>query len=174
MGRTKKRVFSNIKLEQAQDASRTFTANATRLAAIEARMNGEINKIKDKYQEEITELNNAQEEPTAILEAFASEQKTNWGKKKSFELLHSIIGFRTGMPKVTKDKRFTWEGITEIVKEKFPALVRSKDELDKEAIIALTKNEADFAKVKSKCYLDVVQDETFFVEAKKEDVAEVA
>lgn len=176
MSRTKKKVLANITLEEAQEASQKFTDNATRLAEIEAKMNRAINNFKTKYQDEITQLKEGQVEPIAILTVYATEQRKTWGKRKSLELLHSIIGFRTGMPKVTKNKKFTWEGITEMVKELFPEYVRSVDELDKEAIIALSKDteDEDFKEIKEKCFIDVVQDETFFVEVKKEEIAEAA
>lgn len=170
--RTKKKVLANITLEEAQEASETFVANATKLARIEVKMNEEINRIKSKYTDEITALTNAQVHPTEVLNVFATEQQKNWGKKKSFELMHSIIGFRTGTPKVTKNKKYTWEGITDIVKEAFPELVRTKDELNKEAIIALSKNEEEFSDVREQCFIDVIQEETFYVEEKKEAISE--
>jgi hypothetical protein len=51
------------------------------------------------------------------------------------------------------------------VKERFPSLVRVKCELDKEAIIAM-REDAAFHELQKQCYVDVVQNETFFVEAK--------
>src|ERR1700726_4680120 len=105
MSRTKKKVLFNVTLEQAQEASQQYTANETQLAKIEAKMNEEINTVKTKYQERITALKEGQEEPTRILNVYADEQKHNWGKKKSTELLHTVIGFRTGMPKLTKNKK---------------------------------------------------------------------
>lgn len=168
--RTKKKVITNVTKEQAQEASAQYAAFDNKLSKIEARMNERINKIKDEYQEEITELNDAKAEHFELLQVYASEQKESWGKRKSLELLHSVIGFRTGTPKVTKDKKFTWDGIVELVKEKFPSLVRTKSELDKEALIAM-RDEEDFASIKKQCYVDVVQEETFYVETKKEEVA---
>lgn len=168
--RVKKKVISNVSLEQAQQASELFAQKSTALSKIEAKMNEELNAVKSKYQEQITELKEEMEEPVEVLEVFAEEQKASWGKKKSFELLHSTIGFRTGMPKVTKDKKFTWDAITTLVSKAFPSLIRTEEFLDKDAIIALSKDEKEFKKVKDECYIDVVQDETFFVTAKAEQL----
>jgi phage host-nuclease inhibitor protein Gam len=167
MSREKKKIISNVNYEQAQEASAVYAQICSRLDFIEAEMNERINKIRDAYYDEIIDLNEEKEKHFEVLEVYAKEQKDNWGKRKSVELLHSVIGFRTCTPKVTKDKKFTWEGIVEMVKEKFPSLVRVKSELDKEAIIAL-RDEEIFRSLKNTCYLDVVQDETFFVEAKTE------
>jgi phage host-nuclease inhibitor protein Gam len=164
-----KHATSKVTLEQAQDASAKFAHAAARLSMIEAEMNERINKIRNEYYEEIVRLNEEKASQSAILEAYGIDQKENWGRKKSFELFHSIIGFRTGSPKVVKDKKFTWEGITELVKEQFPSFIRTHAELDKEAIIAL-RDDALFQKLKKACYLDVVQSETFYVETKSEEL----
>jgi phage host-nuclease inhibitor protein Gam len=169
MARTKKKQYVGVTLENAQSASETFAQCNNKLKKVEAKMNGEIDKIKSKYQDEITGLKESQEEPLEMLEAFALEQKDSWGKKKSLELLHTIIGFRTGTPKVSKNKAFTWEAVTELVSKLFPNLIRTKPELDKETIIAL-RDQDSFKELKDTCYIDVVQDETFFVQPKEEEL----
>jgi phage host-nuclease inhibitor protein Gam len=169
MTRIKKKVISNVTLEVAQEASAAFATAAVKLDKVQAKMNDEINKVKTKYQDEITDLQESLAEPQYVLEVYADEQKENWGKRKSMELLHCTIGYRTGMPKVVKDKKFTWDGVTDLVRKLFPDLVRSKVELDKDAVIAMSKEDG-FKAIKEQCYLDVVQDESFYVEAKKEEL----
>lgn len=169
MARVKTKVVSNVTLDQAQEASAQFANAATQLSTLEAKMNAEINRVKDKYQDKITDLQESMKEPQEVLKVFASEQQENWGKKKSTELLHCVIGFRTGMPKVTKAKGFSWDAVTELAVKLFPHLVRTKSELDKDAVIMLSKEDG-FGEVKEKIYIDVVQEETFFVEAKKEEL----
>ncbi|THU36902.1 hypothetical protein FAM09_18235 [Niastella caeni] len=165
MLREKKKVINNVNYEQAQEASAKYAELTTRLGSIEAQMNERINSIKEEFQDEIIYLNMEKEKLFEVLEVYAKEQKDSWGKRKSVELLHSVIGFRTGTPKVTKDRKFTWEDVLEMVQEKFPSLVRVKCELDKEAIIAM-REEKEFHDLQKTCFVDVVQDETFFVEAK--------
>jgi phage host-nuclease inhibitor protein Gam len=165
MIREKRKVINNVDYEQAQEASARYAEVSARLTSIEAQMNERINSIKDEFQNEIIYLAREKEKQFEVLETYAKEQKDNWGKRKSLDLLHSIIGFRTGTPKVAKDKKFTWENVLELVKEKFPSLVRVKCELDKEAIISMREDKA-FLDLQKTCYVDVVQDETFFVEAK--------
>ena len=169
MARQKKKVFMAVTLDTAQAASEQYAVNSNKLSKIEAQMNEQINKVKSKYQDTITDVKESLEEPMELLQVFAQEQKETWGKKKSLELLHCTIGFRTGTPKVTKSKGFTWEGITEIVTKLFPNLVRTKTELDKDALIAM-RDEDGFKKIKDDCFIDVVQDETFFVQPKVEEL----
>lgn len=170
--RTKKKVLTNISLEQAQEASERYAINSTKLSKLEARMNEELNKIKSKYQDDITDLEEALEEPRDLLYAFAAEQKENWGKRKSMELLHCVIGYRTGTPKVITDKGWTLKAVTDTVAKLYPSLVRTKLELDKESIIAM-RDEDGFSTLKKECHLDVVQDETVYVDVKKEEIAAV-
>ncbi len=170
---TKKKVIVNVTLEQAQQAGETFTANTTSLEKIKAKMNAEINNIKSKYLAEITELQEGLAEPSEVLEVFAYEQKEGWGKKKSLELLHCIIGFRTGTPKVEKTtKKFTWDGIVEVMKKNnmLKKFLRVTEEVNKEAILA-EKNEVVLNQLLEDCYIDVVQDESFYITAKAEEVA---
>lgn len=169
MARTKKKQYTEVSLDNAQEASETFALCNNKLKKIEAKMNGEIDKIKSRYQEDITGLKNEMEEPLEMLEAYAIQQKESWGKRKSFDLLHTVIGFRTGTPKVTKDKKFTWDAVTELVSKLFPDLIRTKPELDKESIIAM-RDQDGFKQLKEACYIDVVQDETFFVQPKEEEL----
>jgi phage host-nuclease inhibitor protein Gam len=169
MARIKKKVFTDVNRENAEGASVLYATCYNQLQKIEAKMNDEINKVKSKFQEDILDLTEKMEEPYQMLQVYAQEQKESWGKKKSADLLHCTIGFRTGTPKVTKDKKFTWDGITEIVSKIFPGLVRNKIELDKDAIISLRDSD-EFTAIKEKCYIDVVQDETFFVVPKEEEL----
>lgn len=171
MSRVKKKTFVNVSLEKAQEASGNYAAASNQLNKVKAKMESELTKVRSKYQVEITTLNEALEEPEELLHTFANEQKENWGKKKSFELLHCTIGFRTGTPKVEKDKKFTWDAILELLKKKsvFSLFVRPKDEINKEAILA-EKDERLLAKLKDECFIGINQDETWFVTTKEENV----
>ena len=169
MARQKKKVFTSVSIETAQEASELYAVTSNKLAKLEAVMNEQINKVKSKYQDDITGLKEDLEEPMEILQAYANENKDSWGKKKSLDLLHCMIGFRTGTPKVVKDKKFTWDAVTELVSKMFPNLTRSKVELDKDTIIAM-RDQDGFMEIREKCYIDVVQDETFFVQPKVEEL----
>jgi phage host-nuclease inhibitor protein Gam len=173
LAKTKKKIIVNVSLEDAQAASEQYATKSNSLSKLEAKMNEEINGVKSKYQERITGLNKELEEPVEVLHVFATEQSKNW-KKKSFELLHCVIGFQTGQPTVTKIKKgFSWDAIVELLK-KVPVFkkdfVRSKEEVNKEAILAV-KDEAILNQLKEDCFISIEQAETFYVKAKVEEVA---
>jgi phage host-nuclease inhibitor protein Gam len=172
MARTKKKIFINVSLEQAQEASEVYATTSNRLAKIEAKMNEEINRVKSKYSDDITTLTELLEEPFEVLQVFAEEQQSTWGKRKSFDLLHCIVGFRTGTPKVVKDKKFTWDAVVELMKKNkiFSGFIRTQEEVNKEAILC-EKNEKLLKQLKDECYVTTAQDESFYVEPKVEEVA---
>jgi phage host-nuclease inhibitor protein Gam len=172
MSRIKKKTIANVSLEQANEASELFAVTHNSLSKVQAKMNEEINKVRSKYTEKITELQEQLEDPQEVLEVFAKEQQETWGKKKSLELVHCTIGFRTGTPKVCKEKKFSWDAVLELVKKSkslAKLFVRTKDELNKEAILS-TKDEGVLSQLKQEAYIYIDQEETFYVEAKQEEV----
>jgi phage host-nuclease inhibitor protein Gam len=174
--KTKKKVFAGVTLEQAQEASRLYAVRQTQLASIEAKMNTEINKVKEKYQDQVTELKELLDEPVAILESYATASKDGW-KKKSMELLHTVIGFRTNPPKVNKKAAFTWKAVLELLQQhKMKRFIRTVEEINKEEILALDaeKDKAVLNQLQENAGVFIDQDETFYVELKKEDVQQDA
>ena len=81
--------------------------------------------------------------------------------------MHGTIWFRTGTPKLKTLKGFTWNTVTNLLKEFLPAYVRIAEEPAKDKLLAERNNEqiADFF---PKIGVVVTQDETFFVEVKGE------
>jgi phage host-nuclease inhibitor protein Gam len=173
MAKTKINTYKNVSLEQAQEASELFAVNNNQLEILQAKMNKELDAVKSKYADEVTALQKTLKEPVELLHAFATEQQPSWGKKKSMELLHCLIGFRTGTPKVVKDKKFTWDAVKELVaknKKLAASFLRTTTEISKEAILAC-KDEALLNSLASDAYCSIDQDESFYVTSKKEELA---
>jgi len=167
MAREKKVVIANVSLEQAEDNMGSFAEASNKISAIEAVMNAKIKSIRDKYQDEITDLEERKSAAVEVLEVYANETQEQWGKAKSKKLLHGIIGFRTGTPKVKFDKGFNTKSVTAILEEKYPAYVRTVTEMDKEKLIT-ERDINGFEDLCKKAHITIVQDETFYVESKAE------
>lgn len=167
MAREKKKVIANVTREQAEEAMSCFADAANSLSTIEAEMDKKITSIRDKYQDKITVLKEDKDTHVEVLEVFATESYDQWGKRKSMELLHGIIGFRTGTPKVKFEKGFNSKSVTAILLEKYPTYVRTVTEMDKEKLIA-ERDSDGFESLCKKAHIEVVQDETFYVESKTE------
>jgi len=83
------------------------------------------------------------------------------------DLTHGIIGFRTGTPKLATRKGYTWGAILTLVKEFLPSYIRTSEEVAKDRILA-DRDSEDVAVLLPKVGIEVKQDETFYVEPKKE------
>ena len=170
--RTAKKVISTASKDDAETAMATVARVNSNLKRLEAEKELEVQKLDEKYRERLEKLAEEKKEPMEILEVFAKADAKNW-ENKSYDLTHGTIGFRTATPKVETGKGFTWKAVTTLLKENYPFLIRTKEEADREAIIALRDDER-FGEVCKKCHLDVVQDETFFVKTKEEELKSIA
>lgn len=127
-------------------------------------------EIRKEYQAELTELKEAQEKRVEQLKQYALENREEFCDRKSLGFTYGIIGFRTGMPRLKLLKGFKWESVTNLLLKKLPDYVRTVHEPAKDKLIA-NRHEPEVAKNLEKVGLQVVQDETFFVEPKKEAAA---
>jgi phage host-nuclease inhibitor protein Gam len=168
MARAKKILITSISHEEAEQAMAAFAKGNTQLKLIEAKLEEEKQQIDSKYQHDIASLKTSLEEQIEILQVYGQKYKDSW-KGKSLELVHGKIGFRTGNPKLVKDKKFTWDAVTELLRKAFPLFVRTTYEINKEALIS-SRDKKEFEDIKNSCYVDVIQDETFFAEAKTEEL----
>ncbi|HEV9036929.1 MAG TPA: host-nuclease inhibitor Gam family protein [Puia sp.] len=153
----------------SRGAMGAFAQCNTQLKLIESKMEEEKQQIDNRFLNEINQQKETMDEQVRLLQVYGQQYKDSW-KGKSLGLIHGKIGFRTGNPKLIKDRKFTWDGVTELLKKAFPSFVRTSYEINKEALIAF-RDEKDFEKVRESCYVDVVQDESFYVEADAEELS---
>ncbi len=96
-----------------------------------------------------------------------SKKKRCSAKKKSLETVHGVIGFRT-VPQAETRKGFTWGAVTNLLREFLPvtfALPRSG-----QRPFAADRDVPETAGLFEKVGIFVDQEETFYVEPKKENV----
>jgi len=170
--RTKKKVTTLINKEELPEQVRKFAQATSKIKAIEAEIELQRQEIVRKYENRLANLNEVREETVATLQNFAEYHREDmFSKTKSLELAHGKIGFRMGTPKVEKSKKVTWLDIIEDLKLIDPNYVRTKEEVNKDLVIANRDNKDAVFKL-NKIGLTVVQDESFFVEAREEDLVE--
>lgn len=101
-----------------------------------------------------------------LCEKFATtHRETLFGKLKSAASSLGLFGFRTGNPKlVLLNRKWKWDDVLQALKSLGKdALIRRKEEPDKEALKKL--DDAELASIG----LRIDQEETFFIEPKRED-----
>lgn len=168
MARTKKTVISGISREQAEQAFAEFAVADAKAQHLTSRMDIEMTRIREKYADQLAELSAAKATNFDILQAFAVENKDAlFSKRKSLESAHGVFGFRTGTPKLKNLKGFTWAAVTNLCRELLPQYIRTSEELAKDRLLA-DRDNPDVAGYFPKIGVQVVQDETFYVEPKKE------
>lgn len=195
--REKKVIHATISAGEVETVMAEYAEADAKLEKITSSMDVQITKIREKYAAEIGQLTERKEAAFEKLQKYALEKKEELfpgisegkAKKKSLENTHGSFGFRTGTPALKTLKGFTWESVKNLLKEFLPDYVRTKEEANKEKLLAERdeplplKGEEDpmkdvpederprISSLFSKVGIKVEQDETFFIDLKKEEVA---
>lgn len=165
--REKKTVISGVSSEAADRAFADFATADARIAKINADMDVQFTKIRDRYAGELTRLEVDKSTAFDTLQVYATENKdVLFPKKKSVDTVHGTFGFRTGTPKLKTLKGFTWNAVASVLEKLAPDYVRKSIEADKEKLLAardtIGEGMRDYG-------VAVVQEETFYVERKSEE-----
>lgn len=172
MARKKEQVKIRITdAKQLEDVLMEYASADARMEEINAKIEQDIIKAREKFADELQELNTKHQDCFDQIKGFAEENADKFTGKRSMTLTHGTIGFHTGMPQVKALTRaFKAENILALAIRLMPGYVRVKREIDKAKIIA-DREKIDVKKL-SKCGMQIMQEETFFIEPKKEKVTE--
>lgn len=166
--RAKKIIVSGITREQMEEAFGRYATADAEMQSINAAMDKEFVAIRERNAERLAELEQQKTESFEVMQVFATEQReVLFSKRRSLETTHGIIGFRTGTPKLKTRRGFTWAAALELVREFLPSYIRTSEEVAKDKLLADRENE-QLQPLMQKCGIDVVQEESFYVEPKKE------
>ena len=192
MARKKKTIIVGVTREKADDAFASYAKSDAQIQKINAEIDLQCAKIREKYADRLSVLTIERDASFDILQSFATEHQDElFQKKKSLDMSHGTIGFRTGTPKLKTLKGFTWASALQLVKRFLPSYVRQTEEIAKDKLLADRDIELEplplhdlspaevsssagvrsMRSVLSECGIEVVQDETFYVEAKKEELS---
>lgn len=167
--RTKKVILSGVTSQQMETAFADYAAADAKLAKVNATMDEQITRIREKYSDDILKLQDLKDKNFEVIQAFAQENREDlFTKKKSLDVAHGTFGFRTGTPKLKTLKGFTWASALNLIKAFLPDYIRVNEEPAKDKLLA-DRELPSVAVNLEKCGIEVVQDETFFIELKKEE-----
>lgn len=181
--RVKKIIITGVTREAADEAFAKYAKADAESAKITADIELQCAKIREKYAGRLAELDAAKTVAFDTLQSFATENQAElFSKKKSLDMAHGVIGFRTGTPKLKTLKGFTWASALTLVKKFMPGYVRTSEEIAKDKLLAdreleavefiendITKKQVPMGTAMAECGIMVTQDETFYVEPKKEE-----
>jgi phage host-nuclease inhibitor protein Gam len=167
--KTKKVVIKGVTEEMFQDSFQEFAQQDAKQSSILAKLDEKFAELRRKSEDELNDIKEKKEAAQEIIQVYCMEHPELFEKKKSFVSLHGTVGYRTGTPKLKNLKGFTWASITNLLKQFLPDYVRTVEEPAKDMILANrdTINDADLKKVG----VEIVQDETFYIDLKKEEIA---
>jgi phage host-nuclease inhibitor protein Gam len=138
------------------------------LNALKAELDSELTAVRQQFEGRIDHLAKQIEQKSGLLQQWAEGSPEEFAGRKSLDLLHGRVGFRTGNPKLKTLAGWTWERVLGAIREAF---VRVKREVDKEGLIAAYAEgklgDSDLRSIGVR----VVQDEAFFIEPKLEEPA---
>lgn len=167
--RLKKPVIDNVSRDEADEAFASYAKADAQIRRINADIELQCAKLREKYAQRLAELDNLRASAFDTLQVYAAENRAElFTTRKSLEMAHGTIGYRTGTPKLKTLKGFTWASSLQLVREFLPSYVRQTKELAKDRLIA-DRTEPQMPELMAKCGLRTVQDETFYVEPKKEE-----
>ena len=180
--RQKKTIMSGVTREAAEEAFAQYAKADASINKIQAEVELKCAQIREKWQDKLSALTVERGEAFDVLQGFAAEHPELFARKKSLDMVHGTIGFRTGTPKLKTLKGFTWASALTLVKKFMPGYVRTNEEIAKDKLLAdreleavefiendITKKQVPMGTAMAECGIMVTQDETFYVEPKKEE-----
>ncbi len=183
--RKKKVIITGVSREAADEAFATYAKSDAQLQKINADIELQCAKYREKYADKLATLTEERDKAFETLQAFATENQAElFAKKKSLDMAHGTIGFRTGTPKLKTLKGFTWASALNLVKSFLPSYIRQTEEIAKDKLLADREVEVQLGggdpnnrgyrplrEQMVECGIQVVQDEAFYVEPKKEETS---
>ncbi len=183
--RKRKVIQTAVTREAADEAFATYAKSDAQIQKINADIELACAKIRQKYADKIAELTDMRDNAFDTLQAFAVENQAElFTKKKSLDMAHGTIGFRTGTHKLKTLRGFTWASALQLVRKFLPIdYIRRTEEIAKDRLLADRDQEqvpvfdqpdgneriVNMREAMAVCGIQVVQDETFYVEPKKEE-----
>ena len=133
----------------------------------------ELSTIREHYRDKIADLNAFVDTAILSVRGWAEKNSELFGNKKSMEFTHATIGFRTGTPKLKLKSRMTWDKVFEAMKTAPGAkdYLKIEEVIDRAGLIS-DREETHTQELLMELGIKVVQDETFYVDPKREDVLE--
>ena len=156
--------------EELESVLGEYAAAAIEQAKLGADLDAGLNRVRAAYEPRMAEVAETLEALWADLESWAALHRDEFAERRSLELLHGALGFRTGNPTLKTIKGVRWETVVDILAFKgLERYVRRCPEVAKDLLLA--DREQLGAEAMEELGLRVVQDERFFIEPRMEGVA---
>ncbi|WP_438710834.1 host-nuclease inhibitor Gam family protein [Aquimarina muelleri] len=169
--RTKKKtVVPPLNTSEADRVLARYALAHAKREHINAEMDEKFTKIREEYAADLQDATDIVNENFQKLQMYYEVKPELFKKRKSLETAHGLIGFRTGTPKLKTLKGFTWAAVLKLLQSKKAVeFLRTKEEPAKDLLLA-KREESTTKTLMAEVGIEVVQDDTFFIDLKKEEV----
>lgn len=168
MARIKKTIITGVTREQMEEAFGQYALADAEVQSITASMDQQFVAIREQHADRLAVLEEQKSKALEVMQVFATENREElFSKRKSMETAHGVIGFRTGTPKLKTKKGFTWAAVLELLRKFGRDYIRATEEIAKDKLLA-DRDSDECQQLMADCGIIVAQDETFYVEPKKE------
>lgn len=167
MAKTKPQTDQNSTLKDWSGVDSSLKAIAvieSKRLQLEGDLNEQVLKVQQKYQPDIDKLNAERIGLERDIQLYCEENKSEFREQRSRALNYGTVGFRLGSGALKTLKGITWEAAKSLVKQskKFrDKFLRTKEELDKNAILSSGLKKEDLAKLG----VYIHQDDAFYYDA---------
>ena len=158
--------------EEAVGVVREITELLLEERLAKAEMDVEITALKEAYDARLSRITARLGQVMPAIEGWAETHRGEFAGKKSLDLHHGVIGWRITPPTLKPVKGYTWASVLDRIKDRGADFIRTKEEVDKEKMLAARDN-CDLKALGCQ----VVQVDEFYVEphlTRSEDRAKAA
>lgn len=128
----------------------------------------ELQAARTKHEPELAAVTAEHEALFEDIQSFAVLHPELFKDKKSIDLVHGTIGFRTGTPAVKTLPKVKAGYALQLAIKNLPDCIRSHQDLDKDAILKRFADKKLTAEKLADCGLIVEQSEIFYTDVKNE------
>ena len=167
----KKTVVPPLNKSEADRVLAQYANSHAKREELNAELDQKLTEIREEYQDRLDELNENVTTSFDKLQMFYENKPEFFEKKKSIDTAHGTLGFRTGTPKLKTRRGFTWAAVLNLlkVKDTQKKYIRTKEEPAKDLLLA-DREKGETLSLMSDVGIDVIQDDTFYIALKKEEV----
>ena len=145
---------------------------------MEAKMNAELTEIRERYQPLLDRFAKDQGETEALIAQFCEVHSDEFKTKKSRELTHGTVSFRTSPPSCRlASRKWKWESVVKALKNSVNAAlrkcVRTKESVNKDAVLAAVAGKKASESELKEHGLKIKSKDTFGIELKYEESPEI-
>ncbi len=165
-----------LNADQLEEKLSKYSELQNRIKALETDLNERLRLVREEYEGIFTAANAAATVIFDDIELWAAEHPDSFIKRKSLELLHGTVGYRTGQPRLTLPRGVKEDVVVQEMQEAgdVDAWLRTSVELDKSRMIAGWQGDdcATVQELLGRFGIKVVQSERFYIEPKTEEAPE--